>query len=93
MPAWLKSVRWRTVLVRALLMPVLPCIQWGPFTHPDIARRAYQKCSGAAADAPIPEIREAIVHWRARGDMRSATPAQRSRRLSAKLAMVSSPGG
>jgi hypothetical protein len=60
MPAWLKSVRWRTVLVRALLMPVLPCIQWGPFTHPDIARRAYQKCSGAAADAPIPEIREAI---------------------------------
>lgn len=60
MLAWLKRVRWRAVITRALLMPMLPCIQWGPFTHPDIARRAFLKCSGAAADAPIPEIREAV---------------------------------
>ncbi len=60
MLTWFRSVRWRTVIVQALLLPVLPSLQWGPFTHPDIARRAFRKCTGAPADAPIPEIREAV---------------------------------
>lgn len=52
--------RWRTLLIRLLLMPVMPCFMWGPFAHSDTARRAFEKAQDTEDPAGCPEIMECI---------------------------------
>lgn len=52
-------IRWGLIIRNALLIPILPCLQWGPFTHPYISRLAFGMCTEPGGDAPIPEIHDA----------------------------------
>lgn len=57
-------LRLRSLLIRCLLLPIMPCFMWGPVTHPYIAYQAYQKAIARAKEDPSrsanPQIMEAI---------------------------------
>jgi len=52
--------RLKRILVRILLFPVMPAIMWGPFTHPYIARKVYEKSEQNSGNTKIKEIDQAI---------------------------------
>ncbi len=52
--------RLKRILIRILLFPIMPAIMWGPFTHPYIARKVYEKAEQKPEDIEIKEIDQAI---------------------------------
>lgn len=52
--------RLRSLLIRCLLLPVMPCFMWGPVTHPYIAYQAYRKAKEERGGSVNSEIMEAI---------------------------------
>lgn len=52
--------RVKKILVKALLLPIMPCLMWGPFTHPYIAKKVLEKAEKNQQGAKIKEITETI---------------------------------
>lgn len=52
--------QWRVLLIQVLMAPLLPCFMWGPFTHPDIARRAFEKAKEGEKPVGCQEVVQCI---------------------------------
>lgn len=52
--------RLRALLIQVLMMPLMPCFMWGPFVHPDIARRAFEKAQSSKDSVGCAEILNCI---------------------------------
>lgn len=50
----------RRMVVRILLFPIIPCLQWGPFTHPHVNRLVLEKCDKTKSELGCPEVFDAV---------------------------------
>lgn len=52
--------RIRNLLVRILLLPIMPCFMWGPFTHPYISIKALEKAKRDPNSVGCKDVLESI---------------------------------